>query len=159
MAIPKLSPEEYLKERVDAQMDWMAQRARGYKSSYMRLRLLQISLGIIVSALGGYASGFEYGPQLLSGLGALISLAAAWETVNDYQNNWVRYRRIKEDLKREKLLYQTDSGPYRRTSAANDEAEASFTLFVSRVEGVLGEEVQQWSQAAAAKPPAGGTAS
>lgn len=155
MAISKLSPEEYLKTRVQDQIEWLSGRARDNKSSYLRLRLLQISLGILVSAGGAYAGNLEYGAQVLTILGALISLAAAWETVNDYQNNWVRYRRIKEDLMRETLMYQTNSGPYRRNTASNEE-EVSFTLFVSRVEGLLGDEVKEWSQAAASKPPGGG---
>ncbi len=154
MPISKLSPEEYLKTRVQDQIEWLSGRARDNKSSYLRLRLLQISLGILVSAAGAYAGNLEYGPQGLTILGALISLAAAWETVNDYQHNWVRYRRIKEDLMRETMMFQTDSGPYRR-SEASDEDEASFTLFVSRVEGLLGDEVKEWSQAAGSKPPGG----
>ncbi|MCX5931721.1 MAG: DUF4231 domain-containing protein, partial [Cyanobacteria bacterium] len=111
MTISRLGPEEYLNERVDEQIEWMSQKAKGNKGSYRTLRLLQISLGILVSAGGSYATSLDFGPQILSCLGALISLTAAWETVNDYQNNWIRYRRTKEDLERERLLYRTASGP------------------------------------------------
>jgi hypothetical protein len=149
MAISRLGPEEYLNERVDEQIEWMSHKANNNKGSYRILRLLQISLGIVVSAVGSYATTWDYGPQLLTCIGALISLASAWETVNDYQNNWIRYRRTKEDLERERLLYRTASGPYRSSSSDGDEAEASFTLFVSRVEALLGQEVDQWNRSAA----------
>lgn len=147
--ISRLGPNEYLSERVDGQIEWMSKRANGNKGSYKALRLLQISLGILVSAGGSSLASWDYGPQLLAGVGGLISLAAAWETVNDYQNNWIRYRRTKEDLERERLLYRTASGPYRRGSADCDEEEASFTLFVSRVEALLSQEVDQWGVNAA----------
>jgi hypothetical protein len=149
MTITRLGPEEYLNERVDEQIEWMSKKAKGNKGSYRVLRLLQISLGIMVSAGGYYATSLDFGPQILTGLGALISLAAAWETVNDYQNNWIRYRRTKENLERERLLYRTASGPYRLSSAGGDEVEASFTLFVSRVEALLSQELDQWGTAAA----------
>lgn len=148
MGISLLGPEEYLDERVDEQIKWMSQKAKSNKGSYQILRLLQISLGILVSAAGAYATSWDIGPPLLTCVGALISLASAWETVNDYQNNWIRYRHTKEDLERERLLYRTASGPYRRSTAEGDEEEASFTLFVSRVEALLGQEVDQWSTSA-----------
>jgi Protein of unknown function (DUF4231) len=155
VSITSTTPEAYLKERVTKQLDWYGKNARGNKTRYQVLRLLQISLGILVSAGGVYADTIPHGAFWLSGFGVVISLSAAWETVFDHQNNWIRYRRIKEDLNREKILYETCSGPYRKASADNNEDEASFTLFVSRVEGLLSEEVERWGNDAAR--PAEGT--
>ena len=155
MSITPMGPQEYLQERVEQQLAWYGKKSAGNKSRYQILRLLQISLGILVSAGGVYADAIPHGAWLLSGFGVLISLSAAWETVFDHQNNWVRYRRIKEELKREKILYATASGPYRREAAQIDGAEASFTLFVERVEGLLSEEVEQWSSSAGQSAAAG----
>ncbi len=155
MTISPMGPQEYLQERVEQQLAWYGKKSAGNKSRYQILRLMQISLGILVSAGGVYAEGIPHGAWLLSGFGVLISLSAAWETVFDHQNNWIRYRRIKEELKREKILYVTASGPYRREAAQIDGAEASFTLFVERVEGLLSEEVEQWSTNASQSLPAG----
>lgn len=152
MAITRLDPEKYLNERVDDQIEWMAKKARGNKSNYRTLRLLQMSLGILVSAGGSYATSMEFGPQILTFVGALISLAGAWETVNDYQNNWIRYRRTKEELERERMLFTTLSGPYQSSSTETSEAAASFSLFVSRVEAILGQEVDQWSTSISRTP-------
>jgi hypothetical protein len=149
MSITPTTPEAYLQDRVKNQLDWYSAKSKGNKTRYQVLRLLQISLGILVSAGGVYADSVPHGALWLSAFGVAISLSAAWETVFDHQNNWIRYRRIKEDLNREKILYETCSGPYRRASADKDENEASFTLFVSRVEGLLSEEVGQWSDNAA----------
>lgn len=144
-----MGPQEYLQERVEQQLSWYGKKSAGNKSRYQILRLMQISLGIFVSAGGLYADAIPHGTWLLSAFGVLISLSAAWETVFDHQNNWIRYRRIKEELKREKILYATASGPYRKEVAQVDAAEASFTLFVARVEGLLSQEVDQWSTSAA----------
>jgi hypothetical protein len=157
MTIPPMGPQEYLQERVDQQLAWYGTKSAGNKSRYQILRLMQISLGILVSAGGVYAEAIPHGAWLLSGFGVLISLSAAWETVFDHQNNWIRYRRIKEELKREKILYVTASGPYRKEATQIDAAEAAFTLFVARVEGLLGEEVEQWSSTASQLPATAGT--
>lgn len=145
MSISPLDPEAYLKERVDDQIKWMSQKAKDNKSSYRTSRLLQMSLGILVSAGGSFATSVDFGPLILTLVGASISLAGAWETVNDYQNNWIRYRRTKEELERERMLYRTSSGPYQSSSAESEDAAASFQLFVSRVEAILSQEVDQWS--------------
>lgn len=152
MSIIPMNPQDYLQERVLHQLDWYGKKSAASKARYQFLRLMQISLGILVSAVGVYAESIPHGTWLLSGFGVLISLSAAWETVFDYQNNWIRYRRIQEDLKREKILYATASGPYRRESTEIDPAEASFILFVSRVEGLLSQEIDQWSGSAAMPP-------
>jgi len=160
-----MGPENYLKDRVQNQLSWYSQKSANNKRWYQSLRLLQITLGIAVTAGTAYADALPWGAYLPAIFGALISLSAAWETVFDYQNNWVRYRRIKEDLLREKLFFETSSGPYRRRSADDDENEGLFSLFVTRVEGLLSEEVEQWSSSASRPatprqdpPPASGTA-
>lgn len=149
MAIARIEPEDYLRERVDEQIQWMADKSRYNKSSHRFLRLIQISLGVLVTAVGPYTTVFRYGSQVTTALGAIISLAAAWEAVNDYQNNWIRYRRTLEDLERERLYYQTSSGPYRHGMEASSEEEAAFALFVTRVEALLGQELDSWSTSAA----------
>ena len=153
MSTTPMGPQEYLQDRVEQQLPWYGKKSAGNKSRYQLLRLLQISLGILVSAGGVYAEGIPHGAWLLSGFGVLISLSAAWETVFDHQNNWVRYRRIKEELKREKILYASASGPYRRQAAQTDAAEAALTLFVERVEGLLGEEVDSGAAVPASQRP------
>ena len=158
MSIARLEPGDYLRERVDEQIQWMADKARQNKSSHRILRLVQISLGVFVTAVGPYTTVLQYGPQITTALGAIISLAAAWEAVNDYQNNWIRYRRTLEDLERERLLYQTASGPYRQSTAVSSEEDVAFSLFVTRVEALLGQELDSWSTSASKSAAANGAA-
>ncbi len=158
MAVTRLEPEDYLRQRVDEQIQWMSDKARQSKSGHRVLRLIQITLGILVTAVGPYTNVLDYGPQITTALGAIIGLAAAWEAVNDYQNNWIRYRRTLEDLERERLLYQTASGPYRQSAVASSEAEASFALFVTRVEALLGQELDSWSTSVAKSAAGNGVA-
>ncbi|MEB3335089.1 MAG: DUF4231 domain-containing protein [Cyanobacteriota bacterium] len=148
MEISRLGPEDYLNERVDDQIRWLSEKASSSKANYRATRFLQTALGIFITAGGAYANRMDLGPQIITTLGVLVSLAAAWESVNDYQNNWIRYRRALEDLKREKLLYQTTSGPYRLDGSEMNVQEKSFTLFVSRVEALLAQEEDAWSVAA-----------
>lgn len=52
---------------------------------------------------------------------------------------------MKEALNREKLHYENHSGPYRRAASNASEGDKMFTLFVERVEGLLSDEVDEWS--------------
>lgn len=145
MTAAETDQQKYLNERVKQQLEWFSEQSKENKRRYQLLRLLQISLGIVVSTTGVYIEAIPHGIVVLSVIGALISLSAAWETVFDHQNNWIRYRRVKEALNREKLHYENHSGPYRRAASNASESDAMFTLFVERVEGLLSDEVDEWS--------------
>jgi hypothetical protein len=156
MSFSRLSQEDYLSDRVDQQLEWLSSAAARNKSSYQTLRLIQIVLAVFVTVGGSYSTSTSWMPIALAISGALISLGASVESLNGYHDQWLRYRQTTERLRREKLFFLTGSGPYREIRDTT-ENEACFLLFVSRVEALLGEEVDQWSETAATEPSSSGS--
>jgi len=148
---PCFGSESYLQDRVDDQLEWLSQQAARNKRWFLMLRLAQIILAGYVTVTASLASRYPWMPFSLTLAGTLITAIASWEGINGYQGLWVRYRQASEKLEREKNFYLTDSPPYRQAPFATDQ-DAAFATFVSRVESILGEELDQWSQAAAHTP-------
>ncbi len=67
---------------------------------------------------------------------------AAIISLNQLQENGVKYQTTCEALKHEKFLYLTRAEPY--------QAEAPFPLFAQRVESLISKENSDWSQCVAA---------
>lgn len=148
---PCSGSEAYLKDRVDGQLGWLSKQAARNKRWFLVLRLFQIILAGYVTVMASQSSLYPWVPFSLTLAGTLITAMASWEGINGYQGLWVRYRQASEKLEREKNFYLTDSPPYRQAPFATDQ-DAAFATFVTRVESILGEELDQWSQAAAHTP-------
>ncbi len=66
----------------------------------------------------------------------IIAFFEGISSLYKYQEQWLTYRNTAESLKREKLLFQTKSGPYEKSQA--------LSLLVTRCEGIMSEENQTW---------------
>lgn len=143
-----MDAETYLKERVEAQLAWLGARSRANKNSFLSHRLLGILLGALIAILSPYAGRDgplkEWIPPTLQLAGAGVALSAALLALYQHQENWIRYRGLKESLEREKMLYLTGS-----TSAyASPDA---FHAFVRSVEDLLSGERAVWANQASKK--------
>ena len=73
----------------------------------------------------------------MAGVG--VALSGALLALNQHQENWLRYRSLKEALEREKMLYLTGS------TEAYDSPE-SFHHFVRTMEDLMASERTSWSR-------------
>ena len=73
----------------------------------------------------------------VAGTGVLIAAIEGILGLYKFQEDWVNYRKTAESLKREKFLYLTKSGDYKKENA--------FELFVTRIENILAKENANWS--------------
>ncbi|MFM9111022.1 MAG: DUF4231 domain-containing protein [Prochlorococcaceae cyanobacterium] len=143
----------YIEERVDRQLRWLSDNSKKNKQNYMRYRVCGIALGALVTVLAPYA-GREgpYSkwlvPALLQVSGAGVTVLGSLLALNRHQENWLRYRLLKETLEREKLLYLTGS------LEAYSGPEA-FHEFVRRSESIMAEERIGWVNQAADRAQAG----
>ncbi|MFN6340528.1 MAG: DUF4231 domain-containing protein [Cyanobacteriota bacterium] len=140
-----MDPDTYLSERVDGQLAWLGSQSRMNKSAFMRNRLISILLGALITILSPYA-GQEgpmktWIPTALQLAGAGVAITGALLALHRHQENWLRYRTLKEALEREKMLYLTGSLP------AYTGPEA-FHQFVRRVEELMAEERVSWGRQA-----------
>jgi hypothetical protein len=96
---------------------------------------------IACAALIPLLSGLQVTPPWLTGsVGALIAVLEGLQQLNQYQQNWIRYRSTCESLKREKYLYLAKAGPYAGVSDAH-------ALLAERIESLGSQEEAKWVSA------------
>jgi hypothetical protein len=135
-----LDTEQYIKERVDDQIQWFSSRSSTNQARFKQFRLTEIVLASTIPLLTAYADAYTHLKVIASFVGVLVSVIAGALALYKYQENWIHYRTSAEALTREKMLFLTRSGPYTRDGA--------FQEFVGRVENILGSENSQWAEAA-----------
>jgi hypothetical protein len=136
-----MDADTYLKERVEGQLAWLETKSQANKTAFMRYRLLGIFLGTLITILSPYA-GREgrlraWLPPALQVAGAGVALSGALLALNRHQENWLRYRGLKEALEKEKMLYLTGSTQAYASPGA-------FHAFVRNVEDLMTKERTTW---------------
>jgi hypothetical protein len=137
--------DEYKKDRVCDQIDWYNAKSSRNRKIFQTLRTIQIIAGALIPFLSGAILGIAPERQMTStiivgALGVIVTIATGISTLGRYRENWIEYRKMSENLQREKFLYETESGRY---SIKN---KNRFDLFVQTVETLLASENQNWSQ-------------
>ena len=134
-----LSVEEYLRDRVDDQINWYEAKSGDNKRKYQRGQLVLLVMAAIVTLSGTFAnSEVSWVPFVVPICGALIAIVSGVVSLYKYQENWLQYRTTAESLKHQKFLFVTKSEPY-----SGDEA---FVIFVSNVENLISQENSVWTQ-------------
>ena len=87
------------------------------------------------AALLGVALGLA--AELGTLLGVLIVVIEGMQSLNQYYHNWITYRATCEELKHEKYLWLSLSGPYRENGG--DPA-----LLAERTEALISREHSRW---------------
>jgi len=136
-----MDADTYLKERVEGQLAWLETKSQANKNAFMRYRILGIFLGALITILSPYAgregSLKDWIPPALQMAGVGVALSGALLALNRHQENWLRYRGLKEALEKEKMLFLTGSTP------AYASADA-FHSFVRSVEDLMTTERTNW---------------
>ena len=128
----------------DATMDRLEDQIAWYDKNSLRSHFLFKMLKAVVivcAALIPLISGIKVTPPWLTGsVGALIAVLEGLQQLNQYQQNWIRYRSTCESLKREKYLYLAKAGPYAGVSDAD-------ALLAERIESLGSQEEAKWVSA------------
>lgn len=132
-----MDTKEYLEKRVDDQISWYGKKSAVIKKRHYTLRVIVILISVILPFLTGIMS--DKTPYIKIAIAAGSLIIAFFEGISSlykYQEQWLTYRNTAESLKREKILFQTKSGPYEKSQA--------LSLLVNRCEGIMSEENQTW---------------
>jgi len=133
-----MTEQDYLKDRVDDQINWLGNKSILYKKSYRRLRTIILITSALIPLLSGFITDINWPLKMLVGLGGVIvAVSQGMISINKYHELWLQYRATSEALKREKLLYLAKVGAY-----AN--ADQAFEHFVLTIEAILSDENKQW---------------
>ncbi len=130
---------EYLKTRVDGQIDYYDKKSQYHQKWYKGLRIVEIVAAASIPFLVGYITDTEPLFRTVVGLlGLSIAVITAVVSLCQFHENWVEYRTTCESLKHEKFLFLTRTEPYN--------VDTPFPLLVQRVESMISKENTTWSQ-------------
>ena len=130
--------KEYLKERVDDQINWYDQKSKSAQKWYKRLQIAEIILASLIPLLSGYMPSYKWIAFIVGLFGAIIAVIESITKLNKYIENWIQYRSTCEMLRYQKHLYLTGSAPY------NNQNETIDNIFVRNIESIISSENNQW---------------
>jgi hypothetical protein len=133
-----MTEEEYIAQRLDDQIDWYSKKSSSCQMRYKALRIVEIVAAALIPFLSGMGEKIPSGQWVVGALGVTIALSAAAGSLFKYHENWIQYRVTSEQLKHEKFLFSTRSGPY--------DDQTRFQLLVQRVEALISKEAATWAQ-------------
>ena len=131
--------QEYITQRVDDQIKFLSNRSRLNKLWFTLLVTSQILLAAMLPVITNAKLEFPLGITqniLVSSIGVLIVISTGLLNLNKYQEKWLNYRKTCEKLKQEKYVFLTRSTEYQIDNISD---------FVSRIEGILGSENEEWA--------------
>ena len=134
---------EYIKTRVQNQIDWYDKKASEFKSKHECINTYSIVFttgGSLFTICGIIFGSLEPWITIIDAIiGVSVAILLSVDKLKKYGELHVVYRRTCESLKRELFLYQTRSSEYQNT-------EKVFNLFVERCESIMATENRSWMQ-------------
>jgi Protein of unknown function (DUF4231) len=146
--------EQFLRSRWLDQVLWMERAASRARIRYYLLRLLTVLGAVVIPALvslnltGNAETAVKWTTFAIS---LLVAASAAIDGFFHFGMRWRHYRGTVEQLKSEGWSFAELSGRYHRRNAGHPQV---FPDFVSRVEQILGQEVEGYVEGVVAEPQA-----
>ena len=139
-----MNEEDYIANRLDEQIDWYDLKSSLHQRLYKRLRFLEILLAASIPFLVGFVANWPRVNVVVGLCGVGVTVISGMLALNQYQENWVRYRGTCEALRRERFRYLTQTAPY--------DGDDAFPRMVSAVESLLSSENSLWSEHSKSAP-------
>ena len=140
-----MSPDEYIKSRLDDQIDWYSRRSQSNQRWFKGLRIIEI---VFASTIPFLVSQITTDTPLLriivGGMAVCIAVVSGLVSLYKFHENWIEYRTTAETLKHEKYLFLSKASPY--------DNETGFHALVARVESLISKENTNWSRTLREKP-------
>ena len=135
-----MTPEEYLKDRVENQIDWYDRKSLNNKKWFYLLQIIVLAMSAAVPVVSILSIVFEnmWIRLCIAILGATVTISAGIISICQFRKNWIEYRATAESLKHEKFMFKTKTGPYSKSDA--------FPVFVERIEVLVSRENTDWKQ-------------
>lgn len=139
-SVLKISPEQYITERVDQYQAWYDKKSATMKSRYLRMRAFSVVGGGLVPVLINLPENLTILDvpvikTIVTVISLLVVIVVSLESVFHYREQWKNYRSTEQHLGHEKFLFRSRVGFYRGLSEQD-----AFRLFVERVEEAIAGE-------------------
>ncbi len=134
---------DYISSRIDKQIQWYDDKSSWNQKRYKILKtliiLFSVSIPFLTGLIGETDPDMNFWLKIIIGtFGIIIAASEGIISLQKYQDNWMEYRNASETLKREKLLFLTQSGPYRE--------HHNLQHLVERIESFTANENKNWMQ-------------
>jgi hypothetical protein len=123
-------------QRLEDQIAWYDVRSRSNMRWYKRIKISEIASAAVIPFLA--ASSIPHAVFATGILGMLVTLFEGTLQLNQFHENWIRYRSTCESLKHEKYIYLANAGPY-------PNVEKPRALLAERVESLISQEHAKWA--------------
>jgi|SRR5580692_1168414 hypothetical protein len=123
-------------ERLEDQIAWYDVKSRSNMRWYKRLKISEIASAAVIPMLA--ASAIPRAMIVTGALGVIVTLFEGMLQLNQFHENWIRYRSTCESLKHEKYIYLANAGPYASV-------EKPRALLAERVEALVSQEHAKWA--------------
>ena len=136
----RMTPEEYLKDRVEQQINWYDRKSVSSKKWFYFLQIIVLVMSAAVPVVSIFSIVFEntWIRICIGILGAIVTISTGIISICQFRKNWIEYRTTAESLKREKFMFKTKTGFYSESDA--------FPLLVERIEALVSKEHTDWKQ-------------
>ncbi|MGY6126042.1 DUF4231 domain-containing protein [Paraburkholderia strydomiana] len=121
--------------RLDDQIAWYDKKSVAAQRAYKSIKLVQIAIAAAVPLVA--VSNLTEPSRITAVLGLLMLVLEGIQQMNQYQENWIRYRSTCEALKHEKYTCLAGAGPYAKASDTN-------AVLADRIEGLISQEHAKW---------------
>ncbi len=134
-----MNKEDYMKDRVEDQINWYEKKSAKNKKSYHRIKVAEIILAVLLPFISGLHDFYGLEIATVAGfIGMMIAIISGISVLYKYHDKWIEYRTTVESLKHEQYLFLTESGGYNSNDA--------FTIFVERFESLISKENSNWAE-------------
>lgn len=133
-----MNEEQYLKVRLDNQIDWYDRKSTSNQKYFKIICIIEFIAAALIPFLTPYINENTIKLKFFVAiLGVIISVIVAVIGLYKFQEHWTEYRTTCESLRHEKYLYLTKVPPYDGSDA--------FTLLVERTESLISKENSAWA--------------
>lgn len=130
-----MTPDEYVKDRLDIQIRWYSTKAGANKRWYLCCSCAAMVSAATVPVISMF-SEVMWARLTVAVCGTIAAVTTGAVALFKLRDNWADYRSTAEELKHEKYFFMTRSGPY--------QADDAFAVLVERVEALVSQEHSSW---------------
>lgn len=152
--LKKITRDNYIEDRLLDQIVWYDKKSSEMKKKYLFLNTTVFTINTVVPVILVLLDSFTLKIRLIiTLLVAIANFSNGLICANKYQELWINYRFMSEQLTKEKILFETKVGKYKITSDFTDENIAELeTSFICTCESIMGSEHNDWSTTISTEP-------
>lgn len=132
--------KNYIKERILPQMKWYSDKSKESKRQYYNWMKISILFGAMIPVASVFADGEIWVKVLIAILGAAVTAINAINSLHNFRDLWLTYRKSRENLLRTLYCYFNNAGIF----SQNSTQEEKDILLVNVCEEEINRETGGW---------------